>query len=49
MDDQTNQVDARPGDTERSAESGAAALGRGSRMSRIVVIRQAQWGAVAHT
>jgi transposase len=34
MDDQTNQVDARPDETARAQESGAAALGRGGRMSR---------------
>jgi transposase len=34
MDDQTNQAEARPGDAERTRESGAAALGRGGRMSR---------------
>jgi transposase len=34
MDDQTNQAEARPGETERTRESGAAALGRGGRMSR---------------
>jgi transposase len=34
MDDQTNRGGARPGAAERSQESGAAALGRGGRMSR---------------
>ena len=34
MDDQTNQVDARLAETARAQESGAAALGRGGRMSR---------------
>src|ERR671927_458694 len=34
MDDQTNGVGARPGAAERPQESGAAALGRGGRMSR---------------
>jgi transposase len=34
MDDQTNQAEARLGETERTRESGAAALGRGGRMSR---------------
>ena len=34
MDDQTNSVDAQPVDTKRPGESGAAALGRGGRMSR---------------
>lgn len=34
MDDQAKIAGARPGDTERSQESGAAALGRGGRMSR---------------
>jgi transposase len=34
MDDQTNQVEARPGEAERVREVGAAALGRGGRMSR---------------
>src|SRR4051794_34144846 len=34
MDDQANQVGARLGDTERVQGSGAAALGRGGRMSR---------------
>ena len=34
MDDQTNQVDAHRGEAERAAGSGAAALGRGGRMSR---------------
>ena len=34
MDDQTNQVDARPGAVERAHESGAVGLGRGGRMSR---------------
>jgi transposase InsO family protein len=34
MDDQGNQVDARPGAAERPQESGAAAPGRGGRMSR---------------
>jgi transposase len=34
MDDQANVVGARPGAAERPQESGAAALGRGGRMSR---------------
>src|SRR3954466_5769242 len=34
MDDQTNPIDAQPGEAERAQESGAAALGRGGRMSR---------------
>ena len=34
MDDQANQVGGRPGETERPQGSGAAALGRGGRMSR---------------
>ena len=34
MDDQENQVEARPGEAERLQASGAAALGRGGRMSR---------------
>src|ERR687885_1861923 len=34
MDDQVNQVGARPSAAERPQESGAAALGRGGRMSR---------------
>jgi transposase len=34
MDDQTNQVDAGPGEAERGPGSGAVALGRGGRMSR---------------
>ena len=34
MDDQTNQVDAHPGEAERAAGSGAVAPGRGGRMSR---------------
>ena len=34
MDDQTNQVDAQPGEAVRAPGSGAAALGRGGRMSR---------------
>jgi transposase len=34
MDDQANQVEARPGEAERSQGSGAVALGRGGRMSR---------------
>src|SRR5215218_4808965 len=34
MDDQANQIGARPGGAARSQESGAAALGRGGRMSR---------------
>jgi transposase len=34
MDDQANGVGARPGAAERPQESGAAALGRGGRMSR---------------
>ena len=34
MNDQANEVGARPGNTERRQESGAAALGRGGRMSR---------------
>ena len=34
MDNQTNDVGARPGGAERPQESGAAALGRGGRMSR---------------
>ena len=34
MDDQKNGVGARPGAAERPQESGAAALGRGGRMSR---------------
>jgi transposase len=34
MDDQTSQVEARPGEAERVREVGAAALGRGGRMSR---------------
>jgi transposase len=34
MDDQVNQVDARPDEAARGQEAGAAALGRGGRMSR---------------
>src|SRR3954453_23829084 len=34
MDDQTNPIDARPGEAERARESEAAALGCGGRMSR---------------
>src|SRR5215213_2469891 len=34
MDDQANGVGAEPGAAERPQESGAAALGRGGRMSR---------------
>ena len=34
MDDQTNQVGARPGEAERGREVGTTALGRGGRMSR---------------
>ena len=34
MDDQTNQVEARPGEAQRAPGSGAAVLGRGGRMSR---------------
>jgi transposase len=34
MDEQTNQVGARPGGAARPQEPGAAALGRGGRMSR---------------
>ena len=34
MDDQENVVGARPSAAERPQESGAAALGRGGRMSR---------------
>src|SRR5512142_3535955 len=34
MDDQVNQVGARPSAAKRPQESGAAALGRGGRMSR---------------
>src|SRR3954452_15368089 len=34
MDDQTNQVGAGPGETERPQEPSAVALGRGGRMSR---------------
>jgi len=34
MDNQANVVGARPGGAERPQESGAAALGRGGRMSR---------------
>jgi transposase len=34
MDNQANGVGARPGGAERPQESGAAALGRGGRMSR---------------
>src|SRR3954467_6166821 len=34
MDDQANSIGARPGAAERPQESGAAALGRGGRMSR---------------
>jgi transposase len=34
MDDQTNQVDARPDKAARAREAGTAALGRGGRMSR---------------
>ena len=34
MDEQTNQVGAGPGEVERAQGSGAAALGRGGRMSR---------------
>src|ERR1041385_3763397 len=34
MNDQTNGVEARSGAAERPQESGAAALGRGGRMSR---------------
>ena len=34
MDDQMNQVDARPGEAARAQEAGVAGLGRGGRMSR---------------
>ena len=34
MDDQADQVEARPGEAERPQESGAVVLGRGGRMSR---------------
>ena len=34
MDDRANEVGARPSAAERAPESGAAALGRGGRMSR---------------
>jgi transposase len=34
MDDQTNQVDARPDEATRAQEPEAAGLGRGGRMSR---------------
>ena len=34
MDDQTNPVEAQPDEAEGPRESGAAALGRGGRMSR---------------
>src|SRR3954462_9381430 len=34
MDDQTNPIDAQPGEAEQAREAGAAALGRGGRMSR---------------
>src|SRR3954453_17773591 len=34
MDDQTNQVEGRPGAAERAQGSGAVAPGRGGRMSR---------------
>ena len=34
MDDQTNQAEARLGEAARAREPGAAALGRGGRMSR---------------
>ena len=34
MDDQTNQVETRPGEAVRAQASEAAVLGRGSRMSR---------------
>jgi transposase-like protein len=34
MDDQTNPGDARPDEAARAQEAGAAALGRGGRMSR---------------
>ena len=34
MDDQTNQMKARPGEAEWAQEPGVAALGRGGRMSR---------------
>ena len=34
MDDQMNQVEAGPGEAARAQEAGAAALGRGGRMSR---------------
>jgi transposase len=34
MDDQTNQIGARPGETERPRGSDATVLGRGGRMSR---------------
>ena len=34
MDDQANGVGVRSGEAERPQESGAAALGRGGRMSR---------------
>ena len=34
MDDQTNQVEARPDEAARAQEAGAAVLGRGGRMSR---------------
>ena len=34
MDDQANQIEARPGEAERAREIGAVVLGRGGRMSR---------------
>ena len=34
MDDQTNRVETQPGEAARAQEAGAAALGRGGRMSR---------------
>ena len=34
MDDQTNQVEARPDEAARAQEAGAAVLGRGGRISR---------------
>src|SRR3954454_13696646 len=48
MDDQANVVGARPSAAERPQESGAAALGRGGRMSRqrktAAVLRTVQSG-----
>jgi len=48
MDDQANVVGARPSAAERPQESGAAALGRGGRMSRqrktAAVLRRVQSG-----